>query len=380
MDYVLYKLLPRLEWVAVLLLLVMASSLVQGLYHGASGSAKRLFRFLWEAVWIAVSLLLAAKAASLASPRLQRWLIDRNIRIADVAMHTLEQLWYAFVTGLRDFALLRFGVLFLLAYVVLRGVFSLLTPIVLRRQDDRGEALAAAGAPARFASRLTGAAIGAVHGAGRSFVVLALLFIYVTLLPTGPLAEQIQDSPTYREATERLIAPFAGPVLTRHGPVITKAVETEFRQMLQRRYEIVDHAVPEEIGEAARHVAAGLTDEEERARALYDWVGTRIAYDWDKANDYIDHGRWREQTPQDTFETRMGVCIDVARLYAVMARSVGLDVRVVTGMGGEGGNLGPHAWNEVRVASGWIPLDATWARSGDWFNPPDFEATHVRDA
>ncbi|MFS0727168.1 transglutaminase domain-containing protein [Paenibacillus sp. 1P07SE] len=371
--------LLRFEWVSVLLLLVLAGSLVQGLFYGASGSAKRLFRFLWEAVWIAISLLLAAQAAGLLSPRLQRWLIDRSIRIPDEEMNTLLQIWYAFITGLRDFALLRFGVVFLLAYIVLRGLFALLTPIVLHKQGSRGEALTSSGWLAGLLSKLTGAAIGAVHGIGRAFVLLALLFIYVTLLPTAPMADHIQASTTYRETTERLIAPLAGPVLTRHGPVITKAVETEFRQMLQRRYEIIDHAVPAEIGEAARHVTEELDGAEAKARALYDWVGTRIAYDWDKADNYIDHGVWQEQTPQDTFDMRRGVCIDVARLYAVMARSVGLDVRVVTGLGGEGGNLGPHAWNEVRTEDGWIPLDATWARAGDWFNPPNFDDTHIRD-
>ncbi|WP_020616079.1 transglutaminase domain-containing protein [Paenibacillus daejeonensis] len=372
--------LLRFEWISILLLLVLAGSLIQGLGQGASGSAKRLFRFLWESLWIVISLLLAAQAASYLSPHLQRWLIDQSIRIPDEEMNMLLQIWYAFITGLRDFALLRFGVLFLLAYAVLRGLFGLLTPIVLQKQGTRGEAIVSSGWLARVLSRLTGALIGAIHGIGRAFVLLALFFIYVTLLPTGPFADQIQASPTYRETTERLIAPLAGPVLTQHGPVITKAVETEFRQMLQRRYEIIDHAVPAEIGEAARHVTEELSSDEDKARALYDWVGTRIAYDWDKANDYIDYGTWREQTPQDTFDMRQGVCIDVARLYAVMARSVGLDVRVVTGMGGEGGNLGPHAWNEVRVDGNWLPLDATWARSGDWFNPPNFDDTHLRDA
>src|SRR5690606_31483883 len=116
------------------------------------------------------------------------------------------------------------------------------------------------------------------------------------------------------------------------------------------------------------------------ARELYDWIGTRIEYDWDKADTYTELGEWREQSPEDTFRTRKGVCIDVARLYAVMARTAGLDVRVVTGLGADGnGGYGPHAWNEVRIGGSWIPLDATWASSGDWFNPPDFERAHIRD-
>ncbi|GJM72735.1 hypothetical protein HMSSN036_49510 [Paenibacillus macerans] len=66
----------------------------------------------------------------------------------------------------------------------------------------------------------------------------------------------------------------------------------------------------------------------------------------------------------------------------MMARSQGLDVKVITGLGYDGqGGYGPHAWNEVFLSAqnAWIPLDATWAQSGDWFNPPAFSETHIPD-
>ncbi|MNP84791.1 hypothetical protein D3C76_1842530 [compost metagenome] len=55
---------------------------------------------------------------------------------------------------------------------------------------------------------------------------------------------------------------------------------------------------------------------------------------------------------------------------------------MVTGQGYNGqGGYGPHAWNEVYLSENkkWIPLDSTWAQSGNWFNPPNFAATHIRD-
>src|SRR5690606_494639 len=103
--------------------------------------------------------------------------------------------------------------------------------------------------------------------------------------------------------------------------------------------------------------------------------------DDDKVIAYEEFGEWREQDPMMTFQTRKGVCIDYARLYASMARAVDLDVRVVTGLGYDGrGGYGPHAWNEVYSTSEqrWISLDPTWARTGDWFDRPGFSDTHIR--
>jgi transglutaminase-like putative cysteine protease len=71
-------------------------------------------------------------------------------------------------------------------------------------------------------------------------------------------------------------------------------------------------------------------------------------------------------------------------LYALMARSAGLDVKVVTGLGYDGqGSYGPHAWNEVylKETERWVPLDSTWVASGgNWFNPPNFDQTHIKEA
>ncbi|MDF2670983.1 MAG: transglutaminase domain protein, partial [Paenibacillus sp.] len=165
--------------------------------------------------------------------------------------------------------------------------------------------------------------------------------------------------------------------------VLTKAVGQEYKKILQRKYEVVDARIPADIAEAARVIAADKPDDEAKARALYQWVGTRIRYDWDKVEQYETKGIWKEQTPEDTFASREGVCIDYSRLYAVMARSVGLEVKVVTGQGYDGrGGYGPHAWNEVLLkdTGTWIPLDSTWVSSGDnWFNPPNFDKTHIRD-
>jgi hypothetical protein len=373
------------EPVAVAVVVIIAVSLWQGMKRGAPGSAKHLLLFLWDTVCAIASLALAIRFATALGPAVEKRLMAADLKPPSGDIDNWSLAWHTFITGVRDFTLLRLGLLFLIGYIAIRLLLGLLGTIALRLLAIAGTA---AGRPAKSEgegagalSRAAGAALGFVHGGGRALVLMAALFVYVSLLPNAPLAGRIESSPLYREASERLLEPVAGGVMAEQGPVLSKAVEAEFRRILQRRYEIIDRDVPDDIREAALRITGGAKDEEAKARALYDWVGTRIAYDWDKADAYMERGEWREQTPEDTFRTRRGVCIDIARLYAAMARSAGLEVRVVTGLGADGrGGFGPHAWNEVRTGERWIPLDATWARSGDWFDPPDFDRTHIRES
>jgi len=377
------------EPVAVAVAVIIAVSLWQGMQQGAPGSAKRLLMFLWETVCAIASLALAARIATALGPAVEARLKRADLEPPAGDLDNWSLAWHTFITGVRDFSLLRFGLLFLAGYIAVRLSLGLFAAAAARltaaRRRNKNSCTSGSigmriGGGAGMLSRAAGAALGFVHGGGRALVLMAALFVYVSLLPNAPLAGRIESSPLYREAADRLLEPAAGGVMAEQGPVLSKAVETEFRRILQRRYEIIDRDVPDDIREAALRITAGAGDDEAKARALYEWIGTRIAYDWDKADAYIERGEWREQTPEDTFRTRRGVCIDIARLYAVMARSAGLEARVVTGLGADGrGGFGPHAWNEVRAGERWIPLDATWARSGDWFNPPDFELTHVRD-
>ncbi|QHW30753.1 transglutaminase domain-containing protein [Paenibacillus rhizovicinus] len=378
------------EPVALMVVLILLVSLFSGMRRGASGSAKHLFFFIWQAATVVVSLLLAGRGAVYASPFVRDWLIDRGITVPKEDLSALKQFWFTAVTSLRDFDLLRFGVLFLLLYSVLRlllhalepFVFGLVDGVLARGRAGRGR-MAESPLISGTASRTTGAMIGALLGGGRAFIVMACLFVYVSILPHAYGTDIIRASALYTKTASELLNPVAGDVL-KQGPVFTEAVEAEFRHVLERKYDVIDAAIPPNIEEAAAAVTKNSSTDEQKARALYSWVGTRIAYDWDKADNYTEHGIWKEQTPTETFTTRKGVCIDVARLYAVMARSAGLEVRVVTGEGATGdGGYGPHAWNEVKLTDAggeWIPLDATWASSGDWFNPDGFSKSHIRDA
>ncbi|MGL5634480.1 MAG: transglutaminase-like domain-containing protein [Sarcina sp.] len=133
------------------------------------------------------------------------------------------------------------------------------------------------------------------------------------------------------------------------------------------------------IDAKAKQITSRDTNDIEKARSIYNWVGENIKYDDAKAEEIVkNQGKGVASGAIEAFNTREGVCFDYASLYAAMAKDVGLKVRIISGEGYTGSSWGPHAWNEVYIPSEnkWIPVDPTFASSGDYFATSDFYATH----
>lgn len=366
--------------ITILLLFIVAFSLIQGWSRGASRSAGRLAFFLGDALLRLMGLAISVPFTMWLSPKASSWLESLGSRIPERELAFWEQLYYTGVNSLANFPLLRFAVLFMISYSLI--VFMLRLLISLTIGGRIGLFGARQERPATIVSRFAGAGIGVLMGAARGIIVIAVLFIWVSLNPNSPFSRYVEASPVYRQGAQAVIEPLSGSLVREKLPVFTQSVQKELNGIMQKKYEVIDHAIPEGIEQTAAHVVKGAETDEEKARKLYDWVGTRVTYDYDKVKVYEEQRIWKEQTPQDTYDTRTGVCIDYARLYAMMARSQDVKVRVVTGRGYNGqGGYGPHAWNEVYLPEKkqWIPLDPTWAQSGDWFNPPRFNETHIKE-
>ncbi|RAV00574.1 transglutaminase domain-containing protein [Paenibacillus sp. YN15] len=371
------------NWVTVILIAVLGLSVLQGAKRGAAGSSRRLLALGLEGAGTAISILVAWRLVQWASPRAGDWLVSLGIAIPSGELNVWQQLYYTFVTSLRDFSLMRGAILFAIVYIGIKGLLNRIALPLLNVRLDQSVRSSGDSPASRWASAAVGGAIGVATGAVRGLLVIAALMVVAVLFPDSPVSGQAAKSPLYRQGAERIIAPLTGNMLSRL-PVFTQSVQAEFDQILKRKYEVLDAHVPEDVASAALEITAGKETDEDKARALYQWVGTRVKYDWDKVRLYEEKRIWKEQTPEDTFLTRAGVCIDYSRLYAAMARSVGLDVKVVTGLGSDGrGGTGSHAWNEVYLSEKqtWVPLDSTWVSSGgNWFDSADFYKTHIKEA
>ncbi len=316
-------------------------------------------------------------ASSEFSPRLQDWLVGRDLARPEPDASFFAQFGYTALAGIRDLPLLRFSILFLVCHTIIRLLMGFAARMLASVVSIPFSILPTGGT----VSRTIGGFIGTALGTGRALLVTALLFAYCALFPHGPMRDYIEQSSVYKEVAAQVIRPATGSLIEDRLPVFAQAMSSELDQLWLKRYDIIDAELPDDIVNAAITVTEDKNGDEEKARALYDWVGSRIAYDNDKVRAYEDEGDWREQDPAHTFATRKGVCIDYARLFASMARAAGLDARVITGLGYDGrGGYGPHAWNEVFLSEEqrWVPLDSTWAKTGNWFDSSGFNDTHIR--
>lgn len=355
---------------------IVAVSVAAGYAKGASRSAQALGGFVAGGIITALSVYAAWRGAELLSPLAQQWLAAHSPAPHAAEPGALRRLYAALLVMLRDYTLVRVACLFIVLYAAVSQLCW-----ALARAFGWRSAEPDAGGRRTLASGLAGAALGAVLGGARSLLFIAALFVLVALFPSLQMSQYVQQSKLYQSGATQIIAPLSGELVAQRAPVFTRAVEREFNHILQRKYDLIDHHVSEDIAGQAAAATAGLESDEQKARALYDWVGAAIAYDYEKVRKYEEEQLWLEQSPSDTFALRTGVCIDYARLYASMARAVGLDVKVMTGLGYDGrGGYGPHAWNEVYLSEQerWAPLDATWAASGDWFDSPGFQDTHIQ--
>lgn len=138
----------------------------------------------------------------------------------------------------------------------------------------------------------------------------------------------------------------------------------------------------EEINEKAKEITSGTTSDLEKAKLLYDWIGSHITYDDQKAEEVMSGDRDLKSGAIVTYNTREGICFDYACLYVAMARAVNLPVRLITGEAFNGKEYISHAWNQVYIKSldKWINVDPTFYSAGDYFNTKDFSEDHKEES
>ncbi|BAH07986.1 hypothetical protein CKR_2935 [Clostridium kluyveri NBRC 12016] len=134
----------------------------------------------------------------------------------------------------------------------------------------------------------------------------------------------------------------------------------------------------QEINTFAKALGTEGSNTTERSEILYNWIGTNISYDHEKATKVLSNDFDVQSGAIPTFSSKKGICFDYACLYVAMARANNMKVRLITGEGFNGINWVSHAWNQVYIPEGnqWINVDTTFYKGGDYFNSKRFQLDH----
>lgn len=112
------------------------------------------------------------------------------------------------------------------------------------------------------------------------------------------------------------------------------------------------------------NISAGMSDEE-KCRALYDYLNANTAYDKEavaeaEKSNYRKGDDWKDS--EDAFNAhgiivdKKGVCQSYALSYKLLCNMSGVEAKVITGY--LNGDL-PHAWNSVKLDGEWYQTDCT---------------------
>ncbi|MDF2880919.1 MAG: transglutaminase domain protein [Clostridiaceae bacterium] len=118
-----------------------------------------------------------------------------------------------------------------------------------------------------------------------------------------------------------------------------------------------------------------------KAKLIYNWIGSNIGYDYNKADRVLQNDFNVQSGAIPTFNSGKGICFDYSCLYVAMSRADNIKVRLITGEGFNGVSWVSHAWNQVYIPeeSRWINVDTTFYRGGNYFDSKRFDLDH-RDA
>lgn len=112
------------------------------------------------------------------------------------------------------------------------------------------------------------------------------------------------------------------------------------------------------VSDLARQIYDSTENKTDKAiaTAAANWVKKNIAYDFVKSFTIKT-----EEIPNldKVLETKLGICIDKACLYAAICRMLGVKCKVCVGKVEDTNGIIYHAWNRVLIDGQWKRVDTT---------------------
>ncbi len=116
----------------------------------------------------------------------------------------------------------------------------------------------------------------------------------------------------------------------------------------------------------ARELTKDLKTEEEKIKAIYEYVILNMEYDFNKAETL---NAFYKPDIDEILKDKKGICYDYSVVAAAMLRSVGVPTKLVKGYSEYTGDT-YHAWNEILIGDKWVVVDVT---NDDYLSEKIFE-------
>ncbi|MFZ4618708.1 MAG: transglutaminase domain-containing protein, partial [Rectinemataceae bacterium] len=107
------------------------------------------------------------------------------------------------------------------------------------------------------------------------------------------------------------------------------------------------------IGNIARDLSYGLSNDADKIKAVHDFVVTTLFYDTTSVDSPLQR---KKQSALAALDNGTAVCEGYTSLATALLRNMGIHAKAIAGLG----DGGPHAWNNVLVDTTWLFLDTTW--------------------
>lgn len=227
---------------------------------------------------------------------------------------------------------------------------------------------------------------------------ICLILIFVVALNLGvyfkvndKFTNAVEKSKIYNYVNSKVVYPISQTELVQKIPII---INNSFKIRVEESNEVsgnkkvivyyngitLEEGVRsnDEIDTFAKKLANKYDNSVDKSQAIYEWIGSNIEYDYDKAEKILRNEFNVESGTVNTFYTREGVCFDYACLFATMSIANDIKVRIITGDGKSDGKWVSHAWNQIYdpVKNQWINVDPTFYKGGNYFDSPLFNLDH----
>lgn len=283
--------------------------------------------------------------------------------------------------------------LVLLVYSICRAIYSLVNYLIFYPLLDHIED------NLRHKSILNKSITGALFEIPKSICYVLFLTFILNIISVLNINKTINyylsESDIYNYLCKEVVVPVSNSEIARQLPnIINNSLRIEIRQSSSGSTDnntfnniivyyngvTLDEGIKsnEAINKFAQELVSKDATDREKAKKLYNWIGSNIAYDYEKANRVLNNDFNINSGAVYAFKTKTGICFDYSCLYVAMSRALGLKVRLVTGEGFNGASWVSHAWNQVYIKEEdkWISVDTTFYNGGNYFGTKRFNIDH----